>query len=85
MLARNVAAEGGNVTFSKMVRLGQEFIILMHVAVPPEQKDALVKSLKNNKDLKPLNIRTTGLSRRKTGKYDKPTTGLRIHCVGEDK
>jgi predicted amino acid-binding ACT domain protein len=85
MLARNVAAEGGNVTFSKMVRLGQEFIILMHVAVPPEQKDTLLKSLKRNKDLKPLNIRTTGLSRRETGKYDKPTTGLRIHCVGEDK
>ena len=85
MLSKQVASEGGNVTFSKMVRLGQEFIVLMHVAVPPEKSQALVKSLKKNKELSPLNIRTTTVSRRATGKYDKPVVGMQVHMVGEDK
>jgi len=84
-LSRAVADEGGNVTFSKMVRLGQEFIVLMHVAVPPQQTKTLVKSLNNNKELRPLNIRTSSVSRRATGKYEKPVVGMQVHCVGEDK
>jgi predicted amino acid-binding ACT domain protein len=84
--AGQVAKEGGNVTHSKMVRLGNEFIILMHVAMPPEQsKKDLVGALQKNEDLKPLNIRCAGLTRRTTGKYDRATHGLRIHCVGEDR
>ena len=85
LLSRVVANEGGNVTFSKMVRLGQEFIILMHVAVKPEQQRTLVKSLNSNKDLRPLNIRISSITRRTTGKYDKPVVGMQLHCVGEDK
>jgi predicted amino acid-binding ACT domain protein len=85
MLSKQVASEGGNVTFSKMIRLGQEFIVLMHVAVPPEKSQALVKSLQKNKDLSPLNIRTSTVSRRPTGKYDKPQVGMHLHMVGEDK
>lgn len=84
-LSKAVASEGGNVTFSKMVRLGQEFIILMHVSVPPEQTRTLVKALNKNAELKPLNIRTSTVSRRPTGKYDKPVVGMQVHCVGEDK
>lgn len=85
ILARTVANEGGNVTHSKMVRLGQEFIILMHVAVQPEKQKTLIRNLASNKELEPLNLRTTGLTRRRTGKYEKAVMGLRIHCVGQDK
>jgi predicted amino acid-binding ACT domain protein len=85
LLARTVANQGGNVTESKMVRLGEEFIILMHVAVPPAQKKDLVQALRSNENLKPLNIQTNSIARRKTGLYDKAVIGLRIHCIGEDK
>lgn len=85
LLARAVADQGGNVTHSKMVRLGQDFIIMMHISISPEHQKTLVSSLKNNKELKPLNIRTTGLTRRGTGKYQEAAMGLRIHCVGEDR
>lgn len=85
LLSKQVASEGGNVTFSKMVRLGREFIVLMHVAVPPEKSKALIKSLNKNKELSPLNIRTSNISRRPTGKYDKPAVSMQVHCVGEDK
>jgi len=84
-VARAVSDGGGNVTHSKMVRLGHEFIILMHVAVPPEQHRLLVKGLNENKALSPLNLRTSSLTRRQTGLYDKPLLGFRIHCVGEDR
>ena len=85
LVAGAVAAEGGNITHSKMVRLGHDFTVLMHVSVPPEKIKTLVSSLKKNKDLKPLNIQTSFLKKRQTGKYNAPMTCLRIHCVGEDK
>mmetsp|Transcript_29414 Transcript_29414/g.43376 ORF Transcript_29414/g.43376 Transcript_29414/m.43376 type:complete len:428 (-) Transcript_29414:49-1332(-) len=85
MIARAVADLGGNVTHSKMVRLGEQFIILMHIAVDPEHQKTLVKSLNSSKDLKPLNIRTTTLQRRQTGKYERAVMGVRVHAVGEDK
>mmetsp|Transcript_1534 Transcript_1534/g.1835 ORF Transcript_1534/g.1835 Transcript_1534/m.1835 type:complete len:195 (+) Transcript_1534:3-587(+) len=76
---------GANITHSKMLRLGHEFIILMHVAVPPENVRTLISNLHSNKDLEPLNIRTSFLTSRQTGKYKRAMTGLRIHCVGTDK
>jgi glycine cleavage system regulatory protein len=85
LVADEVAKGGGNVTHAKMMRLGNEFIVLMHVSVDPEQRWALVKNLKRNTELKPLNIRTTNLTRRMTGMYEKPVHGLRIHCIGEDR
>jgi glycine cleavage system regulatory protein len=85
LVAEAVAKEGGNITHSKMVRLGHDFIVLMHVAVPPEQVRTLVKSLNKDKELKPLNIRTSHLTKRQTGKYREAITGLRIHCVGQDR
>jgi len=84
-LARAVAEQGGNVTHSKMVRLGQDFIVMMHISIPPEQQTKLLSSLNRNKDLKPLNIRTSGLTRRGTGNYQQAVMGLRMHCVGEDR
>jgi len=85
LITRAIANEGGNVTHSKMVRLGNEFIIMMHVAVPPGRGEVVAQCLYQNEELKPLNIRTSILSRRETGKFREPVMGLRIHCVGEDK
>ena len=85
IVANSVAKEGGNITHSKMIRLGQEFIILMHVSVPPEKLRTLVSHLNSNEDLAPLNLKTSFLAKRQTGKYQKPITGLRIHCIGKDR
>lgn len=84
-LAGAVAELGGNVTHSKMVRLGQEFTILMHVSVRPEKKKKLVSGLYSDEGLEPLNLRVSSLTRRQTGMFMPATYGLRIHCVGEDR
>mmetsp|Transcript_18610 Transcript_18610/g.22804 ORF Transcript_18610/g.22804 Transcript_18610/m.22804 type:complete len:420 (+) Transcript_18610:169-1428(+) len=85
LVANAVALNGGNITHSKMVRLGHDFIVLMHVSVPPEKVRVLVKALNHDKELKPLNIRTSFLTKRQTGKYKRPISGLHIRCVGEDR
>jgi len=84
-VAGKVAEHEGNVTHSKMVRLGDDFIILMHVGVPPGKKLAMVDALKSDSELEPLNIRTSFLSRRQTGGHEKAVMGVRIHCVGPDR
>ena len=84
-VARAVAEGGGNVTHSKMMRMGHEFTILMHVSVQPEERLGLMRALKTNDSLRPLGISTSSLTRRLTGRYDVPTMGLHIHCVGEDR
>ena len=84
-LSRAVATEGGNVTHSKMVRLGNEFIIQMHVSVPPEKTRQLLKSLKRNPNLNGLDIRSNSIARRGTGSFDAPQMSFHIRCVGADK
>jgi predicted amino acid-binding ACT domain protein len=84
LLTRHIADYGGNVTHSKMVRLGQEFIIQMHVAVPKEELKNFRQSLKERKLTSELDIQATTLTRRPTQK-DAAVLGLRIHCVGEDR
>jgi len=84
-LSRAVADQGGNVTLSKMARLGNDFIIMMHVAVPPGHKNTLISSLKNSDELRPLNIQATALSRRQTGMYKSAKMGLHVHCSGADR
>jgi predicted amino acid-binding ACT domain protein len=84
-LSRAVANEGGNVTHSKMVRLGHEFIIQMHVSAPPEKARQLVKSLKRNENLKGLDIRSNSIARRGTGSFEAPQMTFHIRCVGADQ
>jgi predicted amino acid-binding ACT domain protein len=84
-MSRAVAEAGGNVTHSKMVRLGTEFIIVMHVAVEPENQRKLTKALKENENLKELHIHMNSIARRKTGTFQPPLVGFRLRCVGEDK
>ena len=84
-LASHVAREGGNVTHSKMVRLGEEFIIQMHVALPKEESESFSKSLKRSEDFKELDIQATRLSRRETKLKRKAVMGMKIHCVGKDR
>ena len=85
LLSRAVSEAGGSVTESKMVRLGDEFIILMHVAVDPADRRALLSSVKKARSLKDLTIHSKSISRRKTGTYQAPQSGVRIRCVGADK
>lgn len=84
MLARHLATCGGNVTHSKMTRLGSEFIIQMHVAVPPRKAKWLVNSLKNEHLTRELDIQVTPLTQRKDAKKD-AVMGVRIYCVGNDR
>lgn len=84
-MARTVADAGGSVTHSKMIRLGQEFTTLMHVAVDPEKRGDLVDALHGNEGLKLLNIRASSLTRRQTGSYEGTVAGLKIHVVGPDR
>lgn len=83
-LVSHVAIEGGNVTHSKMVRLGEEFIIQMHVALPKEKSNSFFKSLSSS-DLTELNIQPTRLTRRQTKDQKAAVMGMRIHCVGDDR
>jgi predicted amino acid-binding ACT domain protein len=84
-LSRHVADAGGSVTESKMVRLGDEFIILMHVAIDPEQQKILTNTIGKSQQLKPLQIKCQNISKRKTGTYQAAVSGVRIHCSGADK
>jgi predicted amino acid-binding ACT domain protein len=86
LLARHVADYQGNITHSKMVRLGQEFIIQMHIALPPEQHKEFMKSIKarKNKVCQELDIQTTRLSRRDTN-HEKAVVALQILCIGDDR
>eukprot|EP00429_Kryptoperidinium_foliaceum_P010576 CAMPEP_0176001638 /NCGR_PEP_ID=MMETSP0120_2-20121206/230_1 /TAXON_ID=160619 /ORGANISM="Kryptoperidinium foliaceum, Strain CCMP 1326" /LENGTH=425 /DNA_ID=CAMNT_0017334193 /DNA_START=73 /DNA_END=1351 /DNA_ORIENTATION=- len=67
-LSRHIAREGGNVTHSKMIRLGEEFIIQMHVSIPPEKCNGFLKSLKKRDFTRELNIQTTTLTKRCSSK-----------------
>lgn len=85
LLARHLADHGANVTHSKMVRLGQEFVIQMHVAIPKDRSKEFMRSLKYSKPLRQeLDIQATPLTQRVCPKA-KAVIGLRIHAVGDDR
>jgi glycine cleavage system regulatory protein len=65
--------------------LGDEFIIMMHVSVEPDKTRSLLQAVQKNKDLLPLNIKSTTIKRRYTSAHTKPMSAVRIRCVGEDK
>jgi glycine cleavage system regulatory protein len=85
IMTRTIADAGGNVTMSKMVRLGSEFITLLHVAIEPEKRAALIKNLRDNKELKQLNIRASELMPRELGTFKDTVVGLKIHVIGPDR
>ena len=85
MVSRAVADAGGNITHSRMVRLGSEFIVLMHVSVKPEEVKQLISKVKRDPHLKPLNVQFNSISRRKTGTYQEAVMGVHLRCVGADK
>lgn len=84
LLARHVARHEGNVTHSKMVRLGQEFIIQMHVSVPKEKEMNLMATLQSSPSLHEFQIQATRLTKRCSSEA-KAVIGMQIHCVGKDK
>lgn len=85
LVSRAVADAGGNITHSRMVRLGSEFIILMHVSVEPGKYPVLLKQIQTNPNLKPLNVQCNTISRRRTGTFQPAVMGVRVRCVGPDK
>jgi predicted amino acid-binding ACT domain protein len=85
MLSRAVGEAGGNITHSKMVRLGTDFIITMQLDVEPGQQKNVIKALQKNPELRPLNISCSGLSRRGTGTYQAPVLGVSVRCIGADR
>lgn len=85
ILSRAVAEAGGNITHSKMVRLGNDFIISMHTDVDFGQQKELIRKLKKNPELRPLNINCSQLSRRTTGTYQPPALGVRVKAIGKDR
>jgi len=82
-LSRHIAKEGGNVTSSKMLRLGEEFVIQMHVSIDPTKANTFLKSLKRRELTRELDIQATKLTKRCTSKNS--VFGMRLHCVGEDR
>jgi len=84
-LSNTVAKNNGNVTHSKMVRLGDSLTIMMHVSVEPREMLALKQSLLNSTELRPLGIRIASLNRRLTKAASKPKVGVHIHCLGGDR
>lgn len=82
MLARHVADHGGNVTHSKMVRLGDEFIIQMHVALPKDKSKTFSRSLNSKSLTKELDIQARALTQRAC---PKAVLGMKIHAVGGDR
>lgn len=85
ILSRAVADAGGNITHSKMVRLGKDFIISMHTDVEPGKQQQLIRALQKNPELQALSISCNGLSRRDTGTYQPPVLGLSIKAIGYDR
>ena len=85
MLSRHVADFQGNVTHSKMVRLGDEFIVQMHVALPKETSKNFLTSLKRKNTLKrDLDVQAKPLTQR-VCPNKKAVLGMKIHCVGIDR
>jgi len=84
-ISRAVAQSGGNITHSKMVRLGNDFIITMHTDVEPTKQKQLIQQIKKNPELRPLNVTFNSLTRRGTGTYAPPVLGVRVKAVGEDR
>lgn len=83
LLAKLVSENGGNVTHSKMIHLGTDFTVLMHVSAKPEDVEKLKKAILTNKELKTLQPRVSALTKYKES--PPPELGFRIHCVGEDR
>lgn len=84
-LSRAVADAGGNITDSRMVRLGSQFIVTMHVATPLGEHRKLIRSIRNDANLKPLNVRCSTIASRKTGSFDAPVMGIHVVCSGKDR
>lgn len=68
-----------------MVRLGQEFIIQMHVSCKPTDLRRLIQTMQKSKELKPLNVQCNSISRRDTGTYQQPVMDVSVKCVGADQ
>ncbi|KAL7557490.1 hypothetical protein ACA910_019337 [Epithemia clementina (nom. ined.)] len=84
-LSRAIANAGGSITHSRMVRLGADFIITLHAAVPPQEENEFMQKLRSNQGLKPLNLQFGPLTRRDPSAVPQPDIGVRVRAVGADR
>jgi len=84
-LSRAVSDANGSITHSRMVRLGEDFIITLHAAVPPEETRQFKRALKRDPNLKCLNLQFAQLNPRDNTEQLPAQIGLRVRAVGEDK
>ncbi|GMH97277.1 hypothetical protein TrVE_jg6342 [Triparma verrucosa] len=85
-MAASVAAAGGNLTTSKMHRLGDQFIILMHVSYDKEKVRHLdlLQSIRNTSE--DLVIKINTIQPRKTNVREKaPEVLFNLHSIGPDR
>ena len=84
-VSRAIANAGGSITHSRMVRLGADFIITLHAAVPPEREKAFIEDMQSNEELEPLQLQFGTLRRRDTMEENVAEIGLRVRTVGADR
>ncbi|GMI49417.1 hypothetical protein ScalyP_jg11595 [Parmales sp. scaly parma] len=78
-LANSIAENGGSINRSKMVRLGGEFIMQLHVASEPEKAESMLRSLSHPS----LNITTATLSPKDVRPSD--SVSVKVQVVGLDQ
>jgi predicted amino acid-binding ACT domain protein len=84
-LTRSVALAEGSITHSRMVRLGTDFIMTMHAAVPPEKMQSFTKALQENKELESLNLQFNHIQPRPTDQHLPPQIAVRLRAIGADR
>lgn len=84
-LTRSITQLDGSITHSRMVRLGNDFIITLHAAVPPTQARNFVRQLRKDPNVKALNLQCQTLTQRDPLTRTPAQLGVRLRAIGEDK
>jgi len=84
-MCKGVAEAGGNITMSKMTRLGNQFVMMMHVNYDHNKVRHLdlLESIRNNSE--DLVVKINNLQPRSTGiRKDHPQLMFNVSCRGPD-
>lgn len=83
-MCKGVADAGGNITMSKMTRLGNQFVMMMHVSYDHQKVRHLdlLESIRNNSE--ELTVKINNLQPRSTGNRAAPQMTFKVSCRGPD-
>eukprot|EP00808_Paulinella_micropora_P010893 g51763.t1 len=84
-LARVISEHNGNITTSKMCRLGGDFTILMHVAVEPGMEDKMRHALGSTRHQINDLVLYTKVLHTDHSKAEEPPLQVHINCFGSDR